>query len=99
MHEPKDDEPRREKTRDFAPVGFSDVTLPSKTQTLGRESWKGERKRARKKWHSIARREQTQIRPPTIPASRIHRERQKNRRKNRKRHTLTPVLGHSFEQR
>ena len=51
MHEPKDDEPRREKTRDFAPVGFSDVTLPAKTQTLA-WSREGERKRARKKWHS-----------------------------------------------
>ena len=70
MREPKDDAPREEKkASDFTPVGFSDVILPAKTPDNACLISGGREKKGKKM--AFTRETHTQIRPPTIPASRL----------------------------
>ena len=60
---------KKKKTSDFTPVGFSDVILPAKTPDNACLISGGREKKGKKM--AFTRETHTQIRPPTIPASRL----------------------------
>ena len=92
---------KKKKTSDFTPVGFSDVILPAKTPDNACLISGGREKKGKKR-NGVHSRDAHTNTPTDDTREQTYGSGHKKKRgekKNRKRHTLTPVLGHSFEQR